>query len=246
MEAGGTPSTGLGAELDRIEEAVDRGDRDLRGLGFWRVVGMIKRDDELIQRYADQVGRIDAKAFRAWAPVRVPLWLGHLLLATGFAIGIAAFVFAAAHGDRGTVGYDATLTGVGLLVATAAWDVAVHSPTHLLVGRAFGMRPVGYFLKGPTAPPGLKFDLASYLRISPERRAWMHASGAIASKVVPFLVLALTAVLGIDAPGWATVALWVIAIGQLMTDLLISTRKSDWKKVRREVAVARTRRATAS
>jgi hypothetical protein len=246
VEAGGTPSTGLGTELDRIEEAVDRGHQDLRELGFWRVVALIKRDDELIERYADQVGRIDAKAFLGWAPVRLPLWLGNLLLAIGFAIGVAAFLLAVAKGDRSSAGYDATLTGVGLLIATGAWDVALHSPTHLLVGRAFGMRPTGYFLRGPTAPPGLKFDLASSLRTPPERRAWMHASGAIASKVVPFLVLALTAIVGIDAPGWAIVALWVIAIGQLVTDLLISTRKSDWKKVRREVAVARARRATAS
>ena len=246
MEADGTASGGIGAQLDLIEEAVDGGERDLRKLGFWRIVGLIKRDDELIERYAEQVGRIDAKAFRAWAPVRVPVWLGHLLLAVGFAIGVAAFALAAANGDRGSAGYDATLTGIGLLVATGAWDVALHSPAHLLVGLAFGIRPTGYFLKGATAPPGLKVDYASYLRASPARRAWMHASGAIASKLVPFLVLALVLVTGIDAPPWAIVALWVIAIGQLVTDLLISTRKSDWKKVRREIAVARARRATAS
>jgi hypothetical protein len=246
VEAGGTPPTGLGGELDRIEAAVDRGEHDLRELGFWRVVGLIKRDDELIERYADQVGRIDAKAFRSWAPVGVPLWLGNVLLAAGFAIGVAAFVVAAASGDRGGTGYEPTLTGIGLLVATAAWDVALHSPTHLVVGAVFGIRPTGYFLKGATAPPGLKVDHATYLRAPAERRAWMHASGAIASKLVPFLVLALTVIAGIDAPGWAIVALWVIGIGQLVTDLVFSTRKSDWKKVRRELAVARARRAAAS
>ena len=246
MEADGTASGGIGAELDRIEEAVDGGERDLRRLGFWRLVGLIKRDDELIERYADKVGRIDAKAFVSWAPIRVPLWLGNVLLAVGFAIGVAGFAVAAANGNSGTSGYDATITGIALVVATGAWDAALHSPTHLVVGLAFGIRPTGYFLKGATAPPGLKVDYASYLRARAERRAWMHASGAIASKVVPFLVLALVAILGIDAPGWAIAVLWIIGIGQLATDLLFSTKRSDWKKVRRELAVARARRATAS
>ena len=52
MEAGETQSRGLGAELDRIGSAVDAGDTDLSRLGFWRVVALIKRDDELIERYA--------------------------------------------------------------------------------------------------------------------------------------------------------------------------------------------------
>jgi hypothetical protein len=245
VEADGTASGGIGAELDRIEEAVDGGERDLRRLGFWRLVGLIKRDDELIERYADQVGRIDAKAFVSWAPIRVPLWLGNVLLAVGFAIGVAAFAVAAANGNSGTSGYDPTITGIALVVATGAWDVAVHSPTHLVVARAFDIRPMAYFLKGVTAPPGLKLDHASYLRASAERRAWMHAAGAIASKVVPFLVLALVSIVGIDAPGWAIAVLWIIGIGQLATDLLFSTKRSDWKKVRRELAVARARRATA-
>lgn len=246
MEAGGTPSTGLGAELDRIEAAVDAGDTDLGRLGFWRIVGLIKRDDDLVERYADQAGRIDTKAFRAWAPVRLPVWLGNVILGGGFAIGAAAFVAAAAHGTRGTVGYDPATAGIGLLVAAGAWDVAVHSPTHLLVGRAFGIRSTGYFLKTAASPPGLKVEYASYLRTAPDRRAWMHASGAIASKLMPFLVLALAAITGIDAPGWAIVVLWVLGIGQLLTDLLFSTTKSDWKKVRRELAVARARRASAT
>jgi hypothetical protein len=69
----------------------------------------------------------------------------------------------------------------------------------------------------------------------------MHASGAIATKLVPFLVLALASATDIDAPGWAIAILWVLGIGQIVSDLLFSTRKSDWKKVRRELVVARAR-----
>jgi hypothetical protein len=243
VEAGETPSGGLGAELDRIESAVDAGDTDLRGLGFWRLVALIKRDDELIERYAEQVGRIDAKAFRAGVRVRIPVWAGNLLLAMGLAIGFGGFVLGAVRGTHNfTFEYNAPLAGIGLIVAAGAWDVAVHSPTHWLVGRAVGMRFLSYFLRTATAPPGLKIDYASYLRTSPVARAWMHASGAIATKLMPFLVLALSWATGIDAPGWAIALLWVLGVGQILTDVVFSTRKSDWKKVRRELAVARVRR----
>jgi hypothetical protein len=242
VEAGETPSGGLGAELDRIGSAVDAGGTDLGRLGFWRLVALIKLDDELIERYAEQVGRIDQKAFRARVRIRLPVWVGNLIFAVELAVGAGAFVLAATRGTHNfTFTYHEVLAGLGLLVAAGTWDVGVHSPTHWLVGRAFGIRFTDYFLKAPTAPPGLKIDYASYLRASPEHRAWMHASGAIATKLVPFAVLAIALVTGIDAPVWAIAILWVLGIGQIVTDLVFSTKKSDWKKVRRELGVAHAR-----
>ena len=47
-------------------------------------------DDELIDRYAEQVGRIDAKGFDARFPHSVPLWLGNALLAASIAVGVVA------------------------------------------------------------------------------------------------------------------------------------------------------------
>jgi hypothetical protein len=242
VEAGETPSGGLGAELDRIEASVDGGDTDLRRLGFWRVVGLIKRDDELIDRYADQVGRIDAKAFRARVRFRVPVWLGNIVLLAILAIGVAGLIVAGTHG---TPNFSFTrspfLSGVGLLVAAGAWSVGVHSPTHYLTGRLVGIRFTDYFLGGPPPPrPGLKTDYATYLRVDPVSRAWMHASGALATKLAPFVALAFAPV--VDAPGWAVVILVILGLGQIVTDLLFSTKASDWKKVRRELAVAKARR----
>ena len=237
MEAGGSPSGGLGAELDRIEAAVDAGDTDLRRLGFWRVVGLIKRDDELIERHAEQVGRIDTKAFRARIGFRLPVGLGN---------GILLVV------DRGRRDWpccvavredelaDPTLAGVGLLVAAGAWAVGFHSPTHWLVGRLVGIRFTDYFLGGKPIPyPGLKTDYATYLRADPMGRVWMHASGAVATKLAPFLALAFAPAAG--APGWAVAALLALGAFQIVTDVVISTKRSDWKKVRRELAVARAR-----
>ncbi len=235
MEAGGSPSGGLGAELDRIEAAVDAGDTDVRRLGFWRVVGLIKRDDELIERHAEQVGRIDMKAFLARIGFHVPVGLGNAILLVVVAVGGLAVWVAVASSLA-----DPTVAGLALLVAAGAWAIGFHSPTHWLVGRLVGIRFTDYFLGGKPIPyPGLKTDYATYLRADPMRRVWMHASGAIATKLAPFLALAFAPAAG--APWWAVAALLALGALQIVTDVVISTKRSDWKKVRRELAVARAR-----
>jgi hypothetical protein len=240
VEAGETPSGGLGAELDRVETAVDAGDTDLGRLGFWRLVALIKRDDELIDRYAEQVGRIDAKVFRARVRFRVPVWIGNAFLLVVVAVGGLAVWVAVETSPRTTPDADPTVAGLALLVAAGAWAVGFHSPTHWLVGRLMGIRFRDYFLGGKPIPyPGLKTDYATYLRVDPIRRAWMHASGAIATKLAPFLALAFAPAAG--APAWAVAALLALAALQIVTDAVISTKRSDWKKVRRELGVARER-----
>jgi hypothetical protein len=244
VEAGGSPSGGLGAELDRIEAAVDNEQTDLRRLGFWRVVALIKRDDELIERYAEQVGRIDAKAFRRAFWLRPPVWFGNTLLVVMVAIGgYAAWVAVLAGPISSSEPYPPT-AGKGLLIAALGWMVGFHSFTHYVVGRLVGIRFSSYFAKIPPPPlPGLKTDYASYLRASPVARAWMHASGAIATKLAPFLALALAPAAG--APSWAVITLLLLGLVQIVSDVLFSAKASDWKKVRRELAVARARRTTA-
>ena len=239
MEAGETPSGGLGAELDRIEAAVEAGDTDLRGLGFWRVVALIKRDDDLIERYADQVGRIDSKAFRAGVRFHVPVWVGIALMLIAVGVGIVAVALALRAGadsepDRGTA-------GVGLVIGAAAWAAGLHSLAHYLVGRGVGIRFTDLFVAFPPPPlPGLKTDYATYLRASPVARAWMHASGALATKLAPFIALAFAP--AARAPGWAMGILLGLGILQIVTDVVFSTKASDWKKVRRELGIARARR----
>jgi hypothetical protein len=83
-------------------------------------------------------------------------------------------------------------------------------------------------------------DYGTYIRTGPTARAWMHASGAAATKLAPFAVLAFAS--AADAPGWAVAALVALGVFQIATDVLFSTKASDWKKVRRELAVARARR----
>ena len=222
---------GFEAEFGRIEAAVDAGNTDLRALGFWRLLAKVKADASLSAHWAEEAGRIDRKAFEAGVRPRFPVWFGNLVLLVGALFG--AFAVGMALGTD-----DETIAGFALLFAGVAWSVALHSPTHWLVGRIVGIRFTAYFFGGPFPPrPGVKTDYASYLRASPVARAWMHGSGAVATKLAPFLALAFWP--ATDAPSWAAIALVALGVFQIVTDVLFSTKSSDWKKVRRELRAAR-------
>ena len=218
----------------RIENAVDAGNTDLSELGFWRLVRQIKRDPMLSEHWAEIVGRIDRKAFEHRVRPRLPVWFGNGVLVSGTAFCAAALAYAVACDNPPVAG--------GLLVgAGAVLSVTLHDPAHWAVGRARGIRFVCYFLDGPfRIQPGLKSDLASYLRAAPEARATMHAAGAVASKVAPFLALGLVPLS--DAPAWAAWALAGLGVLQIITDIVWSTKKSDWMRFSREMAVARSQR----
>jgi len=225
----------IGGELDRIEAAVGSGSSDLSSLGFWKVVARVKLDRRLVDEHADQIGRIDTTAFRAGVRLRTSVAVGNavLVLATvagAVAVG-AAFVWSSP-----------VWKGLALVAAGAMWSVSLHSPTHWLVGYMVGIRWTDYFLGGPPPPrPGLKSDYGTYLRADPDSRAYMHASGAVATKLAPFLALAFWP--ASNAPWWAAVVLAGLGVLQIATDVAFSTKTSDWKKFRREKAIARARRA---
>jgi hypothetical protein len=225
----------IGAGLDRIEAAVAAGDTDLRGLGFWAIVQRVKLDRALVEAHADRIGSIDTAAFRASVKLRTRVWVGNALLALATVAGAVAV-------GAASVWQTPQWKGLALIAAGAIWSISVHSPTHWLVGSLVGIRWTDAFLGGPPPPrPGLKSDYASYLRADPDSRAWMHASGAIATKLAPFVALAFWPASG--APWWAAAALVALGVLQIATDVALSTKTSDWKKFRREKAIARERRA---
>jgi len=233
VEVEASASADLRASLDVIEEAVAVGNTDLRALGFWRIVARVKPDRVLVHEFAEQIGRIDTAAFRAGVNPRVPVWAGNLLLLAGVVAGGVAVWLAYAWDD-------ALWKGLALLAAGGIWAIAVHSLAHWMVGRAIGIGFTDYFMGGPPPPrPGIKTDYATYLRADPDSRAWMHASGAIATKLAPFVALVFWP--GSGAPWWSAVGLLVIGVAQIVTDVTLSTKSSDWKKFSRERAVARAR-----
>jgi hypothetical protein len=216
--------------LASISAAVAGGNTDLKALGFWKLVGRAKRDPRLVAAYADDIGRIDQEAFEANNDIRFPIDLGNLVLGAGILAGfglvwLAGFV----HG---------TMAGVCFIAAAVVLSVAIHCPTHWLAGRFVHIQFTSYLFDGPFPPrPGLKTDYASYLRATANGRAWMHASGALMTKLMPFLVLAFYR--KTNAPLWAAFIVLIIGWGQIGTDIFLSTKTSDWKKVRRELRVAK-------
>jgi hypothetical protein len=220
----------LRAELDRIEGAVAAGNTDLAALGFWKVVRTIKLDRVATLELAGQAGVIDTAAFRARVKLRTRPWVGVVAMLLLTALGLLGVWLAGV--------WSGTWAGLAILGTGVAWSIGWHLPAHAFVGWMAGIRFTDAFLGGPPPPrPGIKTDYATYLRAEPSMRAWFHASGAIATKIAPFAALAFWP--ASDAPTWAAWALLALGVVQIVTDVTLSTKSSDWKKFRRERQVAR-------
>jgi hypothetical protein len=220
----------------RIEAAVAEGETDLAALGFWRLLSQVKRDPVLSSHWADAAGRIDRVAFESRVRLRFPIWFGNAVLVGATAAGVAAVIIAVQTTSP-------MVAGLGLVFAATDWSASVHGLAHWLAGRATKIRFTSYFFDRPFPPtPGVKTDYATYLRASPEARAWMHASGAIASKIAPLVALAFWP--ATVAPVWAALVIAAYTLVLIVIDVIYSVRYSDWKKVRRELRVARGRAAS--
>jgi len=198
--------------------------------GFWRSVAAIKKRPELVARYADRVARIDRAVFVDRVKLRFPAMLGVALLSLGCVVGLLILWFAP--------GLDHPLRELAVLVGMGALLVCTHNLAHFVVGTIAGIHFTDWFMDLPKRPqPGLKIEYGSYLRAPARSRAWMHAAGAIVTKVVPFAVLLYALAVGCDL--WAIAVLLALGIVQIVTDLAWSVKASDWKKFRREMKLAR-------
>jgi hypothetical protein len=221
------------SEVERTLAACEQGlagsgKPDLRGLGFWRAVAAVKRRGDLIERYASRIAAIDRQAFRRSVPLAFPVTLGVIALDVALFGGLLVLAIAA--------GVPHPWRELLVLAATGALDIATHGLAHLAVGTFMGIGFTNWFVSLPK-PPGFKIDYASYLRAAPRQRAWMHAAGAIATKLTPFLVIPYA--LAIDTEMWAVLIILAVGVVQILTDVLYSVHASDWKKFRREMRLAR-------
>ena len=219
--------------LAACERELDAGRTpDLRALGFWRAVAAVKRHRDAVERLASRIARIDRETFRRRVRLVFPVSLGVIALDVGLFGGLLVLALA--------IGAPHPWREILVLVAMGAIDVAVHGLAHLAVGTLMGIDFTDWFFDLPWRPqPGFKIDYASYLRASPLRRAWMHAAGAIATKLVPFLVTPYALAIGTDL--WAIALLLAFGVAQIVSDLVYSVRASDWKKFRREMRLTRAR-----
>lgn len=253
-------SADIEAALERAEHAVAN-QRSLNRTGFWRAVGAVKRDRTLVDRYADRIATIDRRAFERGVKLRVPGWAGIVGLTGTSAFGLVAVLVAyractSCPPNGSAVDLQATgwyrspgldlygipgFVPVAFLIGFTALLIGTHCLAHWVVGRLAGIRFTHVFLGGPPPPrPGLKTDYATYLRALPRARAVMHASGAVLTKIVPFALLPISLSL-YDGWPWLTWILLFVGVVQLVTDVFLSTRLSDWKKVKRELRIARAR-----
>jgi len=221
-------SSRVEATLDDAEKAVTAG-APVGPTGFWKAVDTVKRDPALIEQYADRIARIDRAAFKSWALLAVPIWLGNVLIIGATLIGLALVGWA--YYLDGTGAALVFLLGFGIILVTT------HGLTHLLVGTLMGIRFTHWFVGKLVQPqPGVKLDYATYLRVPADSRAWMHASGAIVTKLMPFIFLG--AAIAAEVPTWVVWALVVIGLVEIGVDIVWSTKSSDWKKFKREMSFA--------
>lgn len=201
----------------------------LGGSGFWRVVSNAKQTPELAAEFAGRIAATDRAAFERWAMLTVPLGVGTAAAVVGTVLGLVLVGLAYETPEP--------WNGLLLLAGTGVLLVTTHGLAHLVVGRLAGIRFTHWFIGTVARPqPGVKTDYATYLTTTAERRAWMHASGALMTKIVPFALLPAGLIAGV--PGWATVLLVVVGVVSIITDILWSTQVGDWKKFRREMAFA--------
>jgi len=217
--------------LDEAERMLGRGTPiDLRTLGFWRAVAAVKREPKYVERYADRIAEIDREAFRRRMPLRFPAGLGVALLTLGSFFGLIVLWLAAA--------FQPPTKELLVLVGMGAVIVSTHGLAHVIYGTLVGIRFTDWFFDIPFRPqPGFKTDYGTYLRAPASARAWMHASGAIVSKIVPFAVVPYA--ISINCATWAVLLLVAAGIAAIVIDVLFSVRASDWKKFRREMRLAR-------
>jgi hypothetical protein len=233
--------------LARMERAVDTGNTDLRRLGFWRLVNRIKVEPALSHHWAETVGRIDRKAFEVRVKPRLPVWFGNVLLLVSTAIWAALVPVALAIARRSATP-EPVISGLLVVAAAGGLSASVHDLAHYVVGSIGRIRFHAYFIGDPLkVTPGLKIDYESYLKASPGSRATMHAAGALATKAAPFAVFVGAyfphAAAGYDLlPAWSLWAVLALGAVEIVTDLTLSRKYSDWKKVGRELRVAQAQR----
>lgn len=223
------------AEIDQVLSAVeDRLEADpeagLARSGFWKAVGAVKRSPELVDEFADRIAAVDREGFERWALLTVPVRVGTAIAEGGVIVGLVLVALAYTTPDP--------WNGLLFLGGNGVLLVATHGLAHLAVGRMMGIRFTHWFIGDKKRPqPGVKTDYATYLATPPNRRAWMHASGALLTKIVPFALLPAGLIAGV--PTWA---IWLLLAGgvlSILTDIAWSTTTSDWMKFRRERAYSR-------
>lgn len=215
--------------LTAAEQAVATG-KGLAGTGFWKAVDSVKPSPDLVDLYGERIAEIDRRAFEDWALFTVGVKAGTAVMGLFTVVG-ALLILWSYNLSPPWNGLAMLGGGGGVLLVTT------HGLGHMVVGRMVGIRFTHWFIGSWSLPqPGVKVDYSTYLRTPARSRAWMHASGALVTKVIPFVLL--IPVLRGGFPSWSAWLLLGQGVLGVLTDAVWSVKISDWKKFRREMSYA--------
>ncbi len=204
-------------DLEEIEEYAEKGKYHK---SFWKLVDEIKKGK--FKEHIDFVGRIDEKVYRKRTRIKVGISYGNSILLVLLIISIFLL----------------TRGGYLFLLGALCIPWIVHPLAHYIVGKAYGIDFLFYFPNGPAKiEPTLKIDYATYLRASARKRAYMHASGVIATLSSAFLMVILSFLSKQNALiKFVLIAYFLIL---LITDLAFSPKFGDLKRYKREMRYVR-------
>lgn len=166
---------------------------------------------------------------------RFTLAQGATICIIGLALGALAWQLAILSTQ-----YPLLLRILLLLFAWFSFWFFTHDLTHHAVGNMFGIRFQYYFL-GRSAIRKLKLPLVSGLMekvpvfvlkvdrgslrgVSPRKRRWMYASGAVASMGLPWIIVPSSFSLG---PYWVGVFFVMLVLGNTLFTLYFSPKTGD-------------------
>ena len=176
----------------------------------------------------EELERIERKASEKKVRLRINLWLGHAAEISAMLLGVALIWLGFAHSSELT-------RSLSLVIASVILSMSIHPLAHYAVGRFCGINFLYYFLNGPAKiEPTLKIDYASYLKAHPRKRAAMHLAGPIATISATLICLVLGLVASILQ--WAKILLVLYFLFILATDVFLSPKAGDIKRVKRELA----------
>ena len=143
----------------------------------------------------------------------------------------------------------AELLFVRILLSLASWFCLwffSHDLAHHLVGKIFGIRFSYYYigrssitkLRIPVISEvlakipvlGIKIDSTSLAEVAPSRRGLMHASGAVSSMILPWIVVSTVYRL---EPFWVGALFTLLTIGNMIFTFYFSSRVGDLYRARR-------------
>ncbi len=217
-------------ELDKIEASLERGDFDLKALGFWRVVHYVKRSTQR-EQFAEQVGRIESKASGRKIRFKLGVMPGNASVLVATILGVLLLSY-------GAISADLRLKSASMALASLILSFSTHPLAHYFIGKRYGIRFLYYYPNGPArVEPTLKIDYASYLLAAPEQRAAMHLAGVVATVGTSFLCLLIGIAAGVAAwAQWFLLAYFLLMLG---SDLLLSPKMGDLKRYNREKRYAK-------